>query len=140
MWFVLIGVLLGALKLLDVAPVAVWSWWAVLSPFPLAALWWWWADASGYTRRKEMDKMDERKVARRRKSLEALGLDYRAFDKQKKKAAAFKTSRQLAIDRVESKREAHRQKLRDSILQSRFQSSQMSEQDPDTTPQTKAKQ
>ena len=38
MWFVLIGVLLGALKLLDVAPVAAWSWWAVLSPFPLAAV------------------------------------------------------------------------------------------------------
>jgi small Trp-rich protein len=140
MWFVLIGVLLGALKLLDVAPVAEWSWWGVLSPFPLAALWWWWADASGYTRRKEMDKMDERKVARRRKSLEALGLDHRAFDKQQKKAAAFKSSRQRSIDRVEGKREAQRQKLRDSILQSRFQSSQMSEQDPDTTPSAKAKQ
>ena len=91
-------------------------------------------------KRKEMDKMDERKVARRRKSLEALGLDYRAFDKQSKKAAAFKSSRQRAIDRVESKRDAHRQKLRDSILQSRFQSSQMSEQDPDTSPLAKPKQ
>jgi small Trp-rich protein len=135
MWFVMIGVLLGALKLLDVAPVAAWSWWAVLSPFPVAALWWWWADASGYTRRREMDKMDERKVARRRKALEALGLDYRAFDKQKKKAEAFKTSRQRAIDRVESKRDAQRQKLRDSILNSRFQSSLLSEQDgPDAKP------
>jgi small Trp-rich protein len=140
MWFVLIGVLLIALKLLEVGPVDAWSWWSVLSPFPLAAVWWWWADASGYTRRKEMDKMDERKVARRRKSLEALGLDHRAFDKQQKKANAFKSSRQRVIDRVEGKRDEHRKKLRDSILQSRFQSSQMSEQDPDTTPSAKAKQ
>ena len=36
----------------------------VLSPFALAVLWWWWADASGYTKRVEIEKMEARKQAR----------------------------------------------------------------------------
>ncbi|MDN3920243.1 TIGR04438 family Trp-rich protein [Roseateles violae] len=73
MWFVLIGVLLGGLKLAGVAPVADWSWLAVLAPFGLAVVWWAWADQSGYTRKKAMDRMEARKAARRERALEALG-------------------------------------------------------------------
>ena len=44
--------------------VAEWSWWIVLTPFALAAAWWQWADWSGYTKRKEMEKMDDIKRKR----------------------------------------------------------------------------
>jgi small Trp-rich protein len=46
-----------------------------LLPFGGALLWWWYADSSGLTKRREMDKMDARKEDRRRKNLDALGLD-----------------------------------------------------------------
>ena len=36
MWFVVLGVLLLILKVADFGSVANWSWWIVLSPFPLA--------------------------------------------------------------------------------------------------------
>ncbi|MFY7867502.1 TIGR04438 family Trp-rich protein [Roseateles sp.] len=73
MWFVLIGVVVLGLKLLGVAPVADWSWLLVLSPLGLAVAWWAWADSSGYTQRKAMQRLDDRKAARRERSLEALG-------------------------------------------------------------------
>ena len=72
MHFLGLGLLLLALKLLYVDPVAAWSWWAVLSPFALAVVWWAWADASGYTKRKEMEKMDairEERIQRQRDAL-----------------------------------------------------------------------
>lgn len=139
MLFVVVGVLLIVLKLAEIGPPAVWPWWGVLSPFAAAVVWWAWADMSGYTKRRAMDKMDEKKVERRRKALGALGLDYRAFDKQKKTAEKFKVSRQREIDKVESKRAAARQKARDSILHSRFDSGHSSQlgdstQQPDTKP------
>jgi small Trp-rich protein len=73
MWFVVIGVALLLLKLLDIAPVADWSWWQVLSPFAVAVVWWAWADASGMTQRKVMQRMEERKQARRARTMDALG-------------------------------------------------------------------
>ncbi|EWS54098.1 MULTISPECIES: TIGR04438 family Trp-rich protein [Methylibium] len=132
MWFVVLGVVLSALKLLDIGVVGVWSWWAVLAPFALAVIWWTWADMSGYTKRKEMEKMDERKVARRNKSMAALGIDPRGFEK--KKAAAFKASQAKRTDKIEGQREAQRQKARDSVLNSRFDSQSTSRIDggPDT--------
>ena len=72
MYFLGLGLLLLALKLLYVDPVAAWSWWAVLSPFALAVVWSAWADASGYTKRKEMEKMDairEERIQRQRDAL-----------------------------------------------------------------------
>ncbi len=75
MVFVIAGVLLIVLKWFEVDPVAAWSWWAVLSPFPLAALWWWWADASGLTKKREIDRMEERKAERRRKNIADLGME-----------------------------------------------------------------
>ncbi|MDR7376666.1 small Trp-rich protein [Rhodoferax ferrireducens] len=74
MLFLGIGIVLLALKYLAMGPVAEWSWWVVLSPFGLAMVWWWWADATGYTKRKVMEREDKRKQARIDKSREAMGL------------------------------------------------------------------
>jgi small Trp-rich protein len=76
MWFVVIGVVLALLKLLDIALLDT-SWLWVLSPFVLAALWWAWADMSGFTKRKAMEKMAEKQAERRRAHLEHLGMDAR---------------------------------------------------------------
>ncbi len=77
MAFLLLGVALLVLKYLEIGVVAQWSWWVVLAPFGLAVLWWAWADASGYTKRKAVEKMDKRKADRQAKSREALGLGTR---------------------------------------------------------------
>ncbi len=74
MFLLLIGILGLALKYLEIGPVAGLSWWLVLSPFALAVVWWAWADASGYTKRKEVEKMDERKQKRIDKQRAAMGL------------------------------------------------------------------
>ena len=72
MYFLGIGIILVILKLLAVGPVGNWSWFIVLAPFALATLWWWWADASGYTKRKEMEKMEAIKKQRLQKQRDAL--------------------------------------------------------------------
>jgi small Trp-rich protein len=74
MWFVVIGTLLIAVKYFELGLANV-SWLWVLSPFLLAVLWWAWADASGYTKRKAMEKMEQRKEERRRKHLVNMGMD-----------------------------------------------------------------
>ena len=74
MFFLLIGIMGVVLKYLEIAPLASLSWWLVLSPFGLAAAWWAWADASGYTKRKEIEKMDDRKQKRINKQRTAMGL------------------------------------------------------------------
>lgn len=72
MYFLGLGLIFLVLKLLGVSAVAQWSWWIILAPFALAAVWWAWADASGYTKRKEMEKMDAIKAARLQKQRDAL--------------------------------------------------------------------
>ena len=74
MYALLLGILLILLKYLEIGPVAAWSWWWVLSPFAVAVAWWAWADATGYTKRKAMEKMDQRKQDRINKHKEALGM------------------------------------------------------------------
>ena len=64
MYFLLIGVLGLLLKYLEIGPATSLNWWLVLSPFALAVAWWAWADASGYTKLKEVKKMDENKKKR----------------------------------------------------------------------------
>ena len=73
MYAVGLGILLMALKYLEVAPVAAWSWVAVLSPFGVAIAWWLWADSSGWTKRKAMQRENEKKQARIDKNREAMG-------------------------------------------------------------------
>jgi small Trp-rich protein len=118
MLFIVIGLLLIGLKFADVAPVAALSWWWVLSPFALAAAWWAYADGSGLTKRREMDKLEEKKKERRRKAMDALGIDR---DRQKREESAAR-SRRAAASR-ETARTDERQKnekvVRDSVFDSR---------------------
>jgi small Trp-rich protein len=74
MYFLGIGIILLALKYLEMGPVAQWSWWLVLAPFALAVVWWAWADASGYTKKKAMEKMDKRKADRLAETRDRLGM------------------------------------------------------------------
>lgn len=64
MYFLGLGLVLLVMKWASWGPVAEWSWWWVLWPFLAAVLWWWYADASGYTKRKVMEKEAARKEAR----------------------------------------------------------------------------
>lgn len=89
MWFVILGVLLIVLNLLGIGPPANWTWnlfgdlWKFLLPFLMAIAWWAWADASGYNKRREIEKMEEKKQNRRKQNLESLGLDQRSRRKGK---------------------------------------------------------
>ena len=74
MYLLVVGIILLAMKYLEMGPVAMWSWWVVLSPFGLAAVWWTWADYSGYTKRKAVERENDRKQARIDKNREQLGL------------------------------------------------------------------
>ena len=118
MWFIMLGVLLIALKLADIGFVAEWSWWAVLSPFALAAVWWAYADSSGLTKKREMDKLEDKKLERRRKNMEALGMDH----KRQKLDDAASRARRAAAARVENvrtvKREHNEQTVKDSVFDS----------------------
>jgi small Trp-rich protein len=81
MAFLILGILLLALKLAEFGPVATWSWWMVLLPFGLAAVWWGFVDSIGLTQRRAMAKMEQTKVDRRNRNLQALGLDVRRSHK-----------------------------------------------------------
>ena len=74
MWFLMLGLLGVALKFLEIGFVASWSWWVVLSPFALAVAWWAWADASGYTKRKVVEKENQRRQDRIDRQRSNLGL------------------------------------------------------------------
>jgi small Trp-rich protein len=77
MYFLGLGLILLALKYFEFGPVANWSWTVVLAPFALAALWWAWADWSGYSKKKAMDRMQQRKEDRIEKQRTALGFTSR---------------------------------------------------------------
>lgn len=74
MYFLGLGIILLLMKYLEMDPVATWSWLVVLAPFGLAAAWWAWADASGYTRRKAMEREDKRRLDRINKQRENMGM------------------------------------------------------------------
>ena len=73
MYLLGLGLVLLALKYLEVDPVVAWSWWLVMAPFALAVLWWAWADGSGYTKRKAMERESARQRARFDRTRETLG-------------------------------------------------------------------
>ena len=77
MLFLGLGIVLLAMKYLEIGAVAAWSWWVVMAPFALAVAWWSWADWSGYTKRKAVQRENERKQARIERSREAMGLGIR---------------------------------------------------------------
>ena len=74
MLFLGLGIVLAALKYLEIGPVAEWPWWGVLAPFGLAVLWWAWADWSGYTKKKAMQRENDKRQARIDKSRAQMGL------------------------------------------------------------------
>jgi small Trp-rich protein len=119
MFFIVVGVLLILAKVADFGPVAGWSWWIVLAPFGAAALWWAFVDGTGITKRREMQKLEDKKVERRRKAMEALGIDRGRQDREN---AAVK-ARRAAAARVEGARTQVREKndktVRDSVFDSR---------------------
>ena len=73
MYTLVLGILLILLKYLEVSPVVNWTWWWVLSPLAVTAAWWAWADASGYSKRKAIEKMDQRKQDRINRAKESMG-------------------------------------------------------------------
>jgi small Trp-rich protein len=92
MYFVVIGVVVILLHFIGFGPMAEWNWeffgdlWKFCLPFAFALVWWVWADVTGYNKRREMEKMEAKKQARREANLEALGMDKRA---RRKKAKAI---------------------------------------------------
>ena len=74
---VIVGVLLLVAKVAGFGPFADWSWWIVLAPFGVALAWWQFADSSGLTKRREIEKIEQRKQERREKAMAALGMDAR---------------------------------------------------------------
>lgn len=81
MLFVIIGLAVIGLHLLGVGPMAAWNWnlfgdlWKFVLPFLAAGLWWWWSDASGLDKRREMERMEQKKRDRREANLVSLGMD-----------------------------------------------------------------
>lgn len=73
MYLLGLGLVLLAMKYLEMGPIATWDWWVVLAPFGLAVLWWAWADASGYTKKQAMKRENARRRARIDSNREALG-------------------------------------------------------------------
>ncbi len=80
---VALGSLLVLLKLLEVDPVAAWSWLWILAPFAAAVAWWLYADSTGLTQRRAIKRMEDRKTERRERDIRALGLDVHA-DRRKR--------------------------------------------------------
>lgn len=83
MYFVGLGLVLLAMKYFELGVVAQWSWWLVLAPFALAVAWWTWADNSGYTKRKAMEREEQRRQARRERTKQALDANYQATRKSR---------------------------------------------------------
>jgi small Trp-rich protein len=71
---VIVGVLLLAAWWADLGPFGHLPWWVVALPFAGAVVWWQFADSTGWTQRRAMDKMEQRKAQRRERAVEALGL------------------------------------------------------------------
>jgi small Trp-rich protein len=74
MYLLGLGLVLLVLKSLGISSVAGWDWWLVLSPFALAVVWWAWADWSGYTKKKAMEREDQRRDERIEQNRQAMGM------------------------------------------------------------------
>ncbi|MBL8345675.1 MAG: TIGR04438 family Trp-rich protein [Rubrivivax sp.] len=80
MLFVVIGVILLVMNWTGIGPPAAWNFdllgdmWKFAWPFLAAIIWWSWSDSTGRTQRKAIERMEKRKVDRRERAMEALGL------------------------------------------------------------------
>ena len=81
MLFVIAGLVLIGLNIADVGPFGRWNWeffgdlWKFVTPFLLAIVWWIYSDKSGLNKRREMQRMEDKKQARREQNLESLGMN-----------------------------------------------------------------
>ena len=55
MYLLGLGIILLAMKYLEIGPPAQWSWWAELSTIAVRFSWSTWAEWSGYTKRKAVE-------------------------------------------------------------------------------------
>ena len=92
MWFVVGGVMLVLLWFLAIAPLAHLAWGWLCVPFILAVVWWSIADSIGYTQRTVIRKLEERKISRRERDMEALGLTTR---REKRSIKVLRDQRQV---------------------------------------------
>ena len=82
MLFIVIGVGLIVCNLAGWGPMAEWQWdslgdvFKFSLPFILAMLWWVFSDASGLTKRRAMERDDQRKHDRRDRNIDSMGLGY----------------------------------------------------------------
>jgi small Trp-rich protein len=90
MYFVVLGLLLIVCNLAGIGPMGQWQWdefgdlVKMLWPFGLAVIWWVWADQTGYNKRREIEKLENKRLARREANLEALGMDKRGRKKKRR--------------------------------------------------------
>ena len=77
MYLLGLGIILLVMKYLEFGPVATWSWLWVLSPLVAAVAWWSWADSSGYTKRKAMERDEERRQDRIDRNKTAIGTNFK---------------------------------------------------------------
>ncbi len=90
MLFVVIGIVLIVLNVANIGPFGAWNWevfgdlWKFVLPFLFAVVWWVYSDLSGLNKRREMERMDAKKKARRQENLVSLGMDTRARRKAQK--------------------------------------------------------
>ena len=125
MAFIILGVVLILLNLVGVGVFGSWvwagDWWKMCWPFGLALAWWTFADKTGFTKRREMQKMEDRKLARRRKNMVSLGIDPRS----RERAERGKVVRQ---SRPEKQAETAQRKNRETMARSSRHDSQASSQ------------
>ncbi len=96
MVFVVIGVLLVALKMAEMGPTAGWSWWITLIPFAVAVAWWSFSDSMGITAQRQTDMVEAKAQRRREKNLEAIGVSPQAIAAHRKASKA----KQIASERA----------------------------------------
>ena len=97
--FVIVGTILLLMKLLEVGLVENLSWWWVLTPFGLAVAWWGYADSTGLTQRRAIKRMEERKIQRRERDIEALGLSTQSDRRKRAQSKAAEEARRQAESR-----------------------------------------
>jgi len=76
MFFVVLVCILIGFRVMDVGPMAGWSWLWLLAPFGGIVVWWLYADRSGLTAAKSMEREHKRQQGRvERNRIRLGGLD-----------------------------------------------------------------
>ena len=97
--FVIVGTILLALKMFEIGPVADWSWWWILLPFGVAVAWWTYSDTTGLTQRRAIKRMEDRKVARRERDIQALGMNIHSDRRKREQRKTADAARSQAEQR-----------------------------------------